>query len=68
MLTMHDESRTSNDELREFAKLVSEMRHWQREFSRSRSQEALRKSRQMENSVDKRLSEIFSPCRELFLF
>jgi len=61
---MHDESRTRHDELREFAELVSEMRHWQREFFRSRGMDALRKSRAAEKAVDKRLLEIFA--RELF--
>lgn len=52
---------TSRDELRAFAELVSEMRHWQREYFRSRRQEALRQSVALEKAVDKRLSEILAP-------
>lgn len=52
--------------IRELADLVGEMRHWQREFFRTRNQDALAKSKSLERRVDETLAAIRSPQRGLF--
>lgn len=52
--------------LQEFAKLVAELRHCQREYFRTMNPFALEQSKRLEREVDKRCAEILDGQGKLF--
>lgn len=46
----------------QFVNIVRLMRHWQREFFRTRSQEALERSKDLEAKVDAYIASIYEPA------
>ena len=52
--------------LENFAKLVSEMRHWQTEYFRTRSPAAMAKAKRLELEVDEALREMFDKQQKMF--
>lgn len=46
----------------QFLQTVRLMRHWQREFFRTRSQEALERSKDFEAKVDTYIASIYEPA------
>ena len=53
-------------DLKQFAELVAIMRHSQKEYFRTRSNDALSESKRLERKVDLALAEIETPRKGLF--